>query len=124
MTFLSKLGAALLKGIGIVSGLLPIVSQAFPGGVINTVSKDLSQIAEIITSVEAAGQALQLAGDKKLEAAAPLVAQVILQSSMLVNNKIKDPALFMAGCTKIASGMADVLNSLHEDGVQVVDKKS
>jgi hypothetical protein len=126
MTFLSKLGAAILKGIGIVSGLLPIASIAYPNGagVVNIVSHDLAAIADIITQVEAAGQALSLKGPDKLTAAAPLVAQIIISSALLSNQKIQQPDLFNSGCKSIASGMADVLNSLHPDGVQVADKKS
>lgn len=123
MKFLSKLGQIILKGVEIYAGFAPIAQASFPSasGAIATVSKDLSEIADIIVQVEAVGQALQLPGDKKLLAAVPSVTQIVLQSSMLANHKISDPVLFKAGCTKIADGMADVLNSLH-DNVDTINK--
>lgn len=124
MTLLSKIGAEILKGIAIVSGLIPVAEMASPSnaGVIQVVSQDLTQVANIITSVEAAGQAVNLPGPQKLQMAAPQVAQVILQSAMLVNHKISNPALFTQGSTKIADGMADVLNSLNPDGITITNK--
>lgn len=115
MRFLTILGQILLKGTAIFAGFSPLAQAAFPGqaGTIQTVSKDLSQIADIIAQVEAAGQALKLPGDQKLAMATPMVAQIIISSAMLANHQIADPALFQAGCGKIASGFADILNSLH-----------
>lgn len=124
MTFLSKLGSAILKGIAIVSGIAPVISQNIPGiaGPVQVLSQDLTQIADIITQVEAIGQAFGQAGPDKLKAAAPLVAQVLLKSSILANNKIANPDLFNQGATAIASGMADVLNSLDQGGVETENK--
>ncbi|HEV3469253.1 MAG TPA: hypothetical protein VG148_08025 [Pyrinomonadaceae bacterium] len=125
MKFLTKLGQAVLKGIAIVSGVAPAFSQ-IPGlsGPVQTISQDLSQIAQIIAQVEVIGQQLGHGGPDKLSAAAPLVEQVLLQSSLLANRKIdKNRAdLFTQGSKKIADGMADVLNSLHEDEVQSENK--
>ncbi|HKQ52090.1 MAG TPA: hypothetical protein VJT74_06965 [Pyrinomonadaceae bacterium] len=125
MKFLSKLGQAILKGIAIVSGIAPMISQ-IPGvsGAVQTISQDLAQIAQIIAQVEVIGQKLGHGGPDKLAAAAPLVEQVILQSALLANRKIdKNRAdLFTQGSKKIADGMADVLNSLHEDEVKTEGK--
>ncbi len=117
MKFLTKFGQAFLKGIQIVTGFAPLAASVAPNeaGVIQTVSQDLTQIAHIITQVVVIGQALSLPGPQKLTAAAPLIAQVLLQSSMLAGHKINDEALFTAGAKKIADGMADCLNSLHPD---------
>lgn len=115
MNLLAKIGSIILKVTEIVAGFAPVAEAAFPSEAskVQVVSQDLSQIASIITQIEAAGQALQLAGAQKLTAAAPLVAQVILQSSVLVNHTIASSDLFKQGSQKIADGMADVLNSLH-----------
>jgi len=123
MTFLSKLGAAILKFTQIVAGIAPVAEAAFPGQSvqIQTVSNDLAQIAQIVTNVEAVGQALKLPGDQKLTGASPLVAQVILQSSMLVGHSIDDETLFQKACTEIAGGVADLLNSL-KSNVATVNK--
>jgi hypothetical protein len=121
VTFLKKLGTAILKGIQVVSGIAPVVVRELPGiaGTVQTISTDLAQVAQIIVAAEAFGQSLGLPGTQKLTAASPQVAQIIMQSSLLAGKKIANPELFNAGCTQIAAGMADVLNSLHESGVRV-----
>jgi hypothetical protein len=128
MTFLRKLGIVLLKGVQIATGLAPLagplISTVSPGsaGSVAVVTSDLNQIAAIIAQVEAMGQALSLKGTDKLKAAGPLVAQIIVSSSLLVNKKIADPNLFNSGAAKIADGMADVLNSIHADSMTTADK--
>lgn len=123
MTFLKKLGAMILKGTAIVAGIAPLISTSDKSAAIaTTISEDLSQIGGVIASVEAVGQALSLKGADKLTAAVPQVAQVILQSTLLAGHKIADEALFSSGSKKIADGMADILNSLHESGVKTEDK--
>jgi hypothetical protein len=126
MKFLTKLGALLLKGVAIVSGISPLVTTQFPGSnsAVQVISADLAQIADIIAQVEAIGQALGQKGPDKLKAAGPLVAQVVLKSALLANHKIAQPDLFAAGSTKIADGMADILNSLAADGIKTEDKKA
>lgn len=115
MKFLTILGQVLLKGTAIFTGFAPLIQATVPGSsnVIQTISKDLTEIANIIAQVEAAGQALKLPGEQKLEMATPLIAQIIISSSIMANHKIANPDLFKAGCGKIAGGFADVLNSIH-----------
>jgi hypothetical protein len=115
MSFLKKLGEVLNAG----SGLLPIVGplinifapKAAPG--VQNVSDELPKIAAIIAQIEAIGQAMQLPGAKKLEIAAPMVAQIVLASPLMAGKSIQDQVLFMKGVTGIAGGMADLLNSLN-----------
>lgn len=123
MTFLKKLGSLVLKGMQIVGQFQGVVVAVDPkaGGAVATVSADLAQIANIIAQMEAVGQALTLAGPQKLAAAAPSVAQVILQSSILAHHTVENPTLFSQGAQKIADGMVDVLNSLKAD-VETTDK--
>lgn len=110
MKFLTKLGQVLLTVTQIVTGIGPFFPKQLEP-VTRHVDK-LMELASIITTVEVIGQKLAIPGDKKLEGAAPLIAQSILQSSLLVDKKISDPVLFIKGCTSIGSGLADVLNSL------------
>lgn len=119
--WLTIVGQILLKGTAVWLGFAPTAAAAFPGqaGTIQTVSKDLAQIADIIAQVEAAGQALQLPGPQKLEMATPMVAQIIIASAIMANHQIADPVLFKQGCGKIAGGFADVLNSLHGNPEQL-----
>jgi hypothetical protein len=120
MTFLSKLGGILLKGIAIATGFAGVVQQTVPGssGVIQKVSQDLAQIAQLVVTAEALGQLKGLSGPDKAKAAGPLIAQVILQSTIMTGQKIATPELFNQGCVEIAGGVADVLNSLHPDGAK------
>lgn len=125
MKFLSKIGAIVSKinpvlGIvsGIVSGFLPQDKRGKVEAVTATAQHDLSVLAGIIVNVEGVGQALGIAGPDKLKAAAPLVSQMVLASSLLARHKVANPTLFAAGCTKLADGMADILNALDEDGVK------
>jgi hypothetical protein len=122
MTLLQKIGSYILKGIEIVSGILPMVTTTTNQGVVATVSADLAQVANIIVSAEAAGQAISASGAQMLTMAAPQVAQVILSSAILANHKISNTALFNTGVSSIASGMADILNSLDPSSVTVTSK--
>ncbi len=123
MGWLAKFGGIALKFVQIAAGIAPIVQAEIPGssGTVQIVSKDLTEIAQIIQEVEVMGQALNQPGAQKLTAAAPLIAQIILQSSLLANHTIADQAKFQAGVNSVASGIADVLSSLHPD-VQTVNK--
>jgi hypothetical protein len=121
MTFLSKLGAILLKGVAIATGFSQVLGQQLPGGggaMVQKISKDLAEIAQIIVTIEAVGQLKGLPGAEKAKAAGPLIAQIILQSTIMTGQKINDATLFNQGCVNIAGGMADVLNSLHPDGAK------
>lgn len=125
MTFLKKLGLIVAKGTAALMGLDPIIKQLLPDAgdkIVDVVEHDLVQIAAVIGTVEAVGVSLQLPGPQKLAAAGPLVGQVVLKSSLLAGKKIANPELFQRGCTKLGDGMADVLNSLHEDGAKEDDK--
>lgn len=125
MNFLKKFGAAVLKGLAIVSGVAPLVEQSLPSSIaakMNVGISDLTQLAGIITTVESVGQSLSLPGPQKLTAAAPLVAQAVLQSTFMLNKTIADQAGFTKACGEIAGGIADLLNSLHDNSVQVQSK--
>lgn len=125
MSWLKKVGSIVLKVSQIVVGFGPTAAALIPGDkddkIIRVLSADLVQIAGIIQQVEVFGQALGLPGADKLKAASPAVAQIILQSAILAKHEIADPALFSRGCTKVADGMADILNSL-KDQVDTVNK--
>jgi hypothetical protein len=49
---------------------------------------------------------------------------IILRSTILVNHSIANPDLFNQGVSAVAGGFADVLNSLHADGIQVQNKQA
>src|SRR5215831_4925882 len=122
VTFLKKAGQIILTGVEIFSGIAPILTSKIPNssGAIQTVSKDLAQVAGVVMDVEAFGQALGLPGAQKLQAAVGPVSQIILDSSLLAGKTVADPALFKQGAQKVADGLADVLNSIHPDNATQV----
>ncbi len=115
MRFLKKLGSIILKGAKLVLG----IGSSLPQGSSKIIDK-LSEIMDVILQFQFFGLALGLPGSQKLKAAGPAVAQIILSSAILANRKIDDKALFAQGTTKIANGMADILNSL-DDKVETED---
>lgn len=126
MSWLKKIGQLLLQGIIIAEGVAPVIAQNVPAsaGTVAKVGDDLAILQNIIVQAEAMGQALGLPGADKLRAAAPMVAQMIVSSSILANHKIADQALFYQGSTKIADGMADVLNSLKDNTDSTTQSKA
>lgn len=124
MNFLKKFGLAMLKVTQIVTGLGPIVAAAVPqtAGVVTAVTGDLQLLAGEIATVEAIGQALSIPGAQKATAAAPLIAQIVLQSTLMVGKHIADEALFTKACTALGGDIADLLNSLQGNAVQTENK--
>ena len=114
MKYLSLVGKFALMGLQVLLGFGVPLTKATPNTTDDKVVDTMVQIAQMIGIVEAIGQAATtpMAGPEKLRVATPLVAQVILASSMLSGHKIGDELLFRQGCEKIASGMADVMNSI------------
>ena len=127
MKFLSKLGQVIQVGLQIVTGFGPLVTALTPtkkdDAIVAQVADTMSQVAGIVAMVEAVGQAATtpMPGPEKMRVAAPLIAQVIMASSMLAQHKIHNEALFRAGCERVGGGMADILNSLKDD-IKTTDK--
>jgi|GEM_PF-2216743 len=128
MKFLSKLAQYFAKGLQVLGVFQPIVQQVVGNGgaaqLVQTVSQDITQIANAVIDAEQVGVALQLKGSEKLKAAAPKVADIILRSTILVNHSIANADLFNQGVNEVAGGFADILNSLHADGIQAQNKQA
>ena len=121
MTFLKKLGQVLLNVAGIAIGLGPIVGPFLGsqfGKIADTVINDLTSIGGIVTQVEVIGQATGLTGTQKLQAALPLVSNIIKTSELVAGKKIADPAMFTKACQEFAQAAVDLLNSIHPDEVK------
>ena len=118
MKWLTLVGKYALVGLNLLTGFGPMIGQMIPGDkddkIIAKSTDTLIQVSTVIQMVEAIGQAAStpMPGAEKLKVATPLVAQIILSSSMLAQHKVANEVLFRQGCTSIASGMADVMNSL------------
>lgn len=126
MTFLSKLGKVMQiagKVVAVVTGFGPTIAALTPtkkdDELLAKIANPLVQIAGIVAQVEAMSQALDqpLPGTQKLQMATPVVAQILL-NDLVAGKRIHDPALFKQGAASVASGIADVLNSIKEDEVK------
>lgn len=121
MTFLKLIGSLIVKGLAIIEQFQPAVQAMVPNstGVIQTVSKDLSEAFQVIVNVEAMGQLSGLSGADKAKAAGPLLAQIVLGSAAMAGKTIADPAAFQAAAVVTAGGFADMLNAVHGQVVSV-----
>lgn len=122
MKWLTKVGIVLTQVIPALRIAGPIVAQLFPKAAkpLETVQDGLQEAATVIVQVEALGQIWGKTGEDKLTASVPAVS-AILMSRLVAGRKIHDKVLFTAGATKIASGLADVLNSIDADDPVILE---
>lgn len=116
MTFLKKLGQFLVQGIAVATGVWPLVSGFFGSGTkvaqtATTVINDLTQIGQVVVTMETALTATGSGADK-LKAAIPLVANIVRTSEMVSGHKVANEALFTQACQEYVQATADLLNSL------------
>lgn len=119
MTWLKKIGQVLAAGIAVATGLGPVLAQFFGAKGqtdASNVVNDLTQIGQVVISAEALIQTPG-SGATKLQAATPLVANVVKTSELLAGKEIANETLFIQGCTEITAAVADILNSLKPSGV-------
>jgi len=114
MGFLKKFGLSIAKIIGVVGPFVPGLGGLFGLGA-GAVDR-LHHIFKVVMDVEAivgvVADPNTKSGSLKLKAATPLVAQIIQSSELVAGKKIRDEKGFIAACTTITSGVADLLNSL------------
>lgn len=117
MTFLKKLGQIIAEGIAIIGGIAPIISMTNPGAgaIVQTVSKDLAQIEQIVIQIEAVGASLGLSGADKLRAAVGPVVQILMSSELLIGKPITDAAALNDAAQDIINGVVKALNAIHPD---------
>lgn len=117
MTFLKKLGLALAKGLQIVTGL-QAAGVKLPLGI--QIADTLSRLIEIVVNVEAFSASLEspISGPEKLKAAAALIAKELVLSAPFAGKKIAKPELMEQAAAKIADGIVDALNAVHESEVK------
>jgi hypothetical protein len=126
MTFLAKLGSFLAQGIAIATGIWPLVSGLFGSNTKvqqagTTAINDLTSVGQVVVQVEALLQGPGK-GSVKLQAAAPLVANIVKTSELVSGHKIANETLFIQGCTDLTSAVAEILNALDSGGIQSAGK--
>lgn len=123
MSFLKKLGQVAVQIGATAIGVGPLIAPLFGSkgdqatGIINTVSNDLTLIAQIVIQIETALQGKS--GAEKREAAIRLIGPLIRTSQMVSGKKIADAALLETGIGQITDGVVAVLNSIHEESVKL-----
>jgi hypothetical protein len=120
VTFLKKLGQILLKVVGIAAGVGPVITPFLGSGkagqVTGTVVNDLTSIGSLVVQIETAFAAIPGAtGAQKLQAALPLVSNIIKTSELVSGKKIANEALFTQACQEYTQATVDLLNSIHPD---------
>lgn len=123
MTFLKKLGQVLLKIVGIAAGVGPVIQPFLGSGAAATttatVTNDLTAIGSVIVQIETAFAAIPgSTGAQKLQAAIPLVGNIIKTSELVTGKKIANEAMFTQAITEYAQATVDLLNSLDEGAVK------
>lgn len=122
MTFLKKLGQVLLKIVAIGAGIGPILTPFLGSGKVAadeaTAVNDLTAIGSTVVQIETAFAAVPgSTGAQKLQAATPLVGNIIKTSELVVGKKIANEALFTKACTEYTQATVDLLNSLDASSV-------
>jgi hypothetical protein len=125
ISFLSKLGNLIVKGAAVIGGFAPLLEAAAPkeSGLIQTVSADLSAMANVVVSIEGAvqsanAQGAALTGAQKLQMAIALIQPIVLQSNVIAGKKIADPSLLTKAVGEYAQATVDLLQSVHPDEAQ------
>ena len=117
MTFLKKLGQILAKAAAVAAGIYPIVQPLLGSGkvaqVATTAVNDFTLMVNQIVTIETALQGVP--GIQKLQAAIPLIANVIKTSEVVVGKKIQNEELFTKAVEEYAQATVDLLNAIHPD---------
>lgn len=122
MSFLKKLGMVIAQVGALALGIGPLVSPLFGskgdqvGGQIQTISNDLTLIAQVVIQIETALQGQD--GADKRRAAIALIGPIIRTSQIVSGKKIANAALLETGIGQITDGVVAVLNSIHEESVK------
>ena len=119
MTFLKKIGQILVNLAGIAAGVGPIITPFLGSGKAATIAgaavNDLTAIGSTVVQIETAFAAIpNSTGPQKLQAAIPLVGNIIKTSELVAGKKIANEALFTQAIQEYTQATVDLLNSIHE----------
>jgi hypothetical protein len=120
VSVLEKIGKVLATGVGIATGMEPLLQTVLPAKVdteAGTVVSDLQQVGNLVTTVEGVGQALEAPGltdSQKVAAISPQVGVLIQQTLWFkaLGKPIKDQTLFATGCSDLTKGVQEILQSI------------
>lgn len=112
VSFLKKIGAAIVKAEPIAVEVGSMAASFLPGGsLVGTIVGDISRMSNQAITVEAALQGKP--GTEKLEALIPLIGQIVMTSEGVVGKEVADNDMFKRALVGYAQATVDMLNSLH-----------
>lgn len=121
MSLLQTLGKILSVGEDVAGMFFPILRPFLGSGkaaqVVTTGVNDFTQIASVITGVEAAFQT-QGSGADKLKAALPQVANIVRTSEALIGHKVYNEPEFIAGSQDLVNAFVRILNSYSDSEIK------
>lgn len=121
MSFLKTLGKILSVGEEVAGVFFPVLRPFLGSGktaeVVTTGVNDFTQIASVITGVEAAFQTPGSSADK-LAAAVPQVASIVKTSEALIGHTVYNNDEFVAGITDLVNSFVRILNSYSDKDVK------
>lgn len=116
---LSKVAAIIKQADGAADQAGPWLERFFPkqASTIRQIDDGLEKAADIVLKAEVVGAAIGSTGPEKAEKAGAAIAELLLDR-LIAGKKIQHPELFRAGSTKIASGLADIMNAVDPAEIQ------
>lgn len=118
VSILAKIFQDIEKGIGIFTGIEPVVYQFAPAGAQATLSQvtdDLTQVGNAVTQAQAVVAAVSTPGATAasiVTAATPLVGTVISKSELVLGKKVGNQELYAQAITSITTGVVQLLDSM------------
>src|SRR6185369_13918274 len=105
VSFLKKLGLTILQVGAQATVFGPLVAPFFGSGaqkvtnIVQAVVNDLTQIGQVVISIETALQGKE--GVDKFKAAVALVGPIIMTSQLVSGKKVADPAMLQKGIEEV-----------------------
>jgi hypothetical protein len=111
--------AALVVGVTnpLVNAALPFLN-IFAPKIVPKITQIQSQTEDTLVAFAQLAGMIEMIGQNakfdKADTIAPLIGQVVLQSSIMTGHRIADQGKFLAACKGIGGNVADLLKSLEE----------
>lgn len=114
MKFIKQIAGIIGKGLQILSGFSPAISQLNPKSepVLEKAKDTLTKLAEIFVNIQVAGDAVGMTDADKLAAIVPLAGKIFRESELLIGHKLSDEKLaaFNAKVKSASSELVDLIN--------------
>jgi len=125
MNILHAIANAIVTGARYFAGFAPAIQAADPkaGGVVRTVSADLSDLANLIVTAQTMRQAnptAPISGPDIAKLIAPAAFNLLIQSSVFKGLTVQDQPKADAAVVGLVGNLADFIQAFHPNGAQTV----